>query len=86
MENVRNHVNVKLLTKWDGRYGAEEMIVKPNFHSRSVFAENLIAVELHKLEVKFNKPIYVGVYTRHIENLLVRILPRIHVTAVSQEM
>ena len=48
MENVRNHVDVKLLTKWDGRYGAEAMIVKPAFHSRSVFAENLIAVELRK--------------------------------------
>ena len=60
MENVRNHVDVKLLTKWDGRYGAETMIAKPNFHSRSIFAENLIAVELRKLEVKFNKPIYVG--------------------------
>ncbi|XP_076665104.1 uncharacterized protein LOC143367321 [Andrena cerasifolii] len=35
------------------------MIAKPNFHSRSVFSENLIAVELRKLEVKFNKPIYV---------------------------
>ena len=42
IENVRNHV--KLLTKWDGRYGAEAMIAKPNFHSRSVFVENLIAV------------------------------------------
>ncbi|XP_011875161.1 PREDICTED: uncharacterized protein LOC105566057 [Vollenhovia emeryi] len=60
MENVRNHVDVKLLTKWDGRYGAEAMIAKPNFHSRSIFSENLIAVELRKLEVKFNKPIYVG--------------------------
>ena len=35
------------------------MIAKPNFNSLSVFAENLIAVELHKLEVKFNKSIYV---------------------------
>ncbi|XP_036140462.1 uncharacterized protein LOC118644854 [Monomorium pharaonis] len=60
MENVRNHVDVKLLTKWVGRYGAETMIAKPNFHSRSVFAENLIAVELRKLEVKLYKPIYVG--------------------------
>ena len=60
MENVRNYVNVKLLTKWDGRYAAEAIIAKPNFHSRSVFAENLIAVELRKLEVNFNKPIYVG--------------------------
>ncbi|KYN18581.1 hypothetical protein ALC57_09095 [Trachymyrmex cornetzi] len=57
MENVRNHVDVKLLMKWGGRYGAEAMIAKPNFHSCSVFAENLIAVELRKLEVKFNKPI-----------------------------
>ncbi|KYN06789.1 hypothetical protein ALC62_02255, partial [Cyphomyrmex costatus] len=60
MENVRDRVDVKLVTTWDGRYGAETLIAKPNFHSRSVFAENLIAVELRKLEVKFNKPIYVG--------------------------
>ncbi|XP_070154034.1 uncharacterized protein [Polyergus mexicanus] len=60
MENVRNHSNVRLVTRWDGRYGAEAMIAKPNFHSRSVFAEDLVAVELRKLEVKFNKPIYVG--------------------------
>jgi len=60
MENVRNHVNVRLLTRWEGRYGAEAMIAQPNFHSRSVFSENLIAIEMRKLEVKFNKPIYVG--------------------------
>ncbi|XP_070165613.1 uncharacterized protein [Polyergus mexicanus] len=60
MENVRNHSNVRLVTRWDGRYGAEAMIAKPNFHSRSLFAEDLVAVELRKLEVKFNKPIYVG--------------------------
>jgi len=60
MENVCNHVDVKLITHWDGRYGAEAMIAKPNFHSRNVFSENLIAVELRKLEVKFYKPIYIG--------------------------
>ncbi|XP_067216994.1 uncharacterized protein [Linepithema humile] len=60
MENVRNHTDVRLVTQWEGRYGAEAMIAKPNFHSRSVFSENLVAVELRKLEVKFNKPIYVG--------------------------
>ncbi|XP_071653374.1 uncharacterized protein [Temnothorax longispinosus] len=60
MENVRDHVDVRLVTRWDGRYGAEALIAKPNFHSRSVFSENLVAIELRKLEVKFNKPVYVG--------------------------
>ena len=60
MENVRNHTDVRLITQWEGRYGAEAMIAKPNFHSRSVFSDHLIAVELRKLEVKFDKPIYVG--------------------------
>jgi len=34
------------------------MIAKSNFYNHS-FAENLIVVELRKLEVKFNKPIYI---------------------------
>ncbi|KYM99643.1 hypothetical protein ALC62_09611 [Cyphomyrmex costatus] len=59
MENVRDRVDVKLLTKWEGKYGAEAMIAKPNFHSRSVFSENLVAIELRKLEVKFDKPMWV---------------------------
>ena len=42
MENMRNHIDIKLITKWDRRYGAEAMIAKPNFHSHNVFAENLI--------------------------------------------
>jgi len=60
MKNVRNHIDVKLLTQWDGRYDAETIIAKPNFHSTSVFFENLIAIKIRKLELKFNKPIYVG--------------------------
>jgi len=60
MENVRNHVNVQFATQWEGRYGANALIAKPNFHSQSVFSENLVAIEMRKLEVKFNKPIYVS--------------------------
>jgi len=36
-------------------------MAKPNFYSRSVFLENLVAIEMRKLEVKFDKPIYVGI-------------------------
>jgi len=37
----------------------EAMIAKPNFHSRNVFSENLVAIEVRKLEMKFDKLIYV---------------------------
>ena len=44
---------------WTIRRGGNDC--KINFQSRSVFAEMiLLAVELRKLEVNFNKPIYVG--------------------------
>ena len=44
MEIVRNNVDIKLLTKWDG---AEVITAKLNFHNHNIFAENLIAIELH---------------------------------------
>jgi len=40
MKNVRNHVNVRLLTRWEGRYDAEVMIAQPNFHSCNLIAKN----------------------------------------------
>ena len=58
MKNVRKHVDVQLVTKWEGRYGAEALISKPNFHSSAIFSEDLSAVKLRKIEVLFNKPIY----------------------------
>jgi len=61
-------VDVRLLTRWNGRYDAETMIAKPNFHSCSVFSENLVAIEMRKLEVKFDEIIYVipSTYPKHV--------------------
>jgi len=50
MENVRNHVDVRLLTH---RSRNQFFIVE------AFFSENLVAIEMRKLEVKFDKPIYV---------------------------
>ena len=58
MDNVRKCVDVKLLTKWDGKYGIEAQISSPLFDNSLVFSENLVAIQLKKVEVQLDKPIY----------------------------
>lgn len=63
MENIEKRVNVKLLTHWVNRgktLGAQDLIAKPEFHSLSIFSENLVAVQLRKTKLYYNKPIYLG--------------------------
>jgi len=52
MESVRNRIDVKvkLVTHWERRYGTEAYIARPNFHTRSIFDEKLVAIQLKKLE------------------------------------
>ncbi|XP_050497528.1 uncharacterized protein LOC126878705 [Diabrotica virgifera virgifera] len=69
MENIRRHRIVKLCKKWHGRYGAKNLIASSRFHSRTIFHENLVAIELKKSEVCFNKPLYIGAAILDISKL-----------------
>ena len=71
MENERKRVDVKLVNKWTGRYGADVLIAKPNFHSRSIFDENLVAIQLARTEISIRKPIYDGLSVLDISKTLI---------------
>ena len=57
MENIRNRVNIKLVTD---RKKAEKLAAKPNFKHCNIFDEDLIAIHMKKTSLTMNKPVYLG--------------------------
>lgn len=49
-KNVRNYSKIKLITKWTGRYGADDIWPKSLNSKTSIFNENLIDVEPNKTD------------------------------------
>lgn len=63
MENVDKRVDVKLVSHWEKigkKGGAEKLVAKPNFKDTAVFSEHLVAVEMNKTHVVYDKPMFVG--------------------------
>ena len=42
----------------------------PNYHTTKYFSENLLAIEMKKIKVKMNKPVYLGMSILHISKTL----------------
>ncbi len=57
MENVRNRVNVKLVTN---EKSLNKLARRPHFKSINIFSENLVAVHMEQTTVRLTKPIYLG--------------------------
>ena len=57
MENVRKHRDIKLV-KTDCK--RNKLMSKPNYHTMKLIEENLSIIEMKKVRVKMNKPIYLG--------------------------
>ena len=57
MENVRNHRDIRVVTT-DKRRSI--LASEPNYHSSKCISKDLMIMEMKKVEVKMNKPIYLG--------------------------
>ena len=57
MENVRKHRDIKLITTDKSR---NQLVSEPNYHTTKWFSEDLLAIEMKKIKVKMNRPMFLG--------------------------
>ena len=57
MENVRNHRDIKIVTANKQR---NRLASEPNYHTTKYISKDLLIMEMKKVEVTMNKPIYLG--------------------------
>ncbi len=67
MENVRNHVDIQLVTTEEN---AQKLINKPTYKRKKEFSKDLIGIEMMKKETKLNKPIPIGLSILDISKTL----------------
>ena len=68
VENVRNHRYIKLLTT-DKRRSI--LASEPNYHLSKRISNDLMIIEMRKVEVKMNKQIYLGQAILDISKILI---------------
>ena len=67
MEKVRKHRDIQLVTKNKRR---NYLMSEPHYHTTKWFSENLLAIEMKKIKVKMNKPVYLGLSILDISKTL----------------
>ena len=56
-KNIRKHGDIKLATTNKRR---NQLLKKSKLSHNKIFSENLLAIEMKKIKVKMNKPVYLG--------------------------
>ena len=68
MENVRKHRDVKLVKTDKNR---NKLVSEPNYHTMKLIDDNLAIIEMKKIKVKMNKPIYLGLSILDISKITI---------------
>ena len=67
MENIRKHRDINLVTTNKKR---NKLVSEPNYHTINYISEDLSIIEMNKIRVKMNKPIYLGLSLLDISETL----------------
>ena len=70
MENVRNYMDIKLVTTNKRR---KRLVSEPIYHTHKFFSEYLMAIEMKKAKVKLTKPLYLGLPKLDISSFILDI-------------
>ena len=57
MENIRNRIDVRLVTEEEE---LKKLVKRPNFDRINTFTKDLVAVHMKKTTIRLHKPIYLG--------------------------
>ena len=68
MENVRKHRNIKLVRT---DYKRNKLVSEPNYHTIKLISDNLAIIEMRKVKVKMNKPIYLGLSILELSKIII---------------
>ena len=66
MENVGKHRDIKFVTTNRRR---SYIVSEPNYHTTKWFSEKLLAIEMKKIKIKMNKPVYLGLSILEISKM-----------------
>ena len=67
MENLRKHRHIKLVTTDKRR---NQLVSQPSYYTTKWFPEGLLAIEMKKIKVKMNKPVYLGLSILEVSKTL----------------
>ena len=68
MENVNQHKDIKFVTTERRR---NYLLEEPNHHTKNIFMEYLLTIEMKKTQILRNKPVYLGLSILEVSKILI---------------